>query len=355
MSSTQVFLSVIVPAHQGELVLPQVLGALRGSDLARDRWELIVVDDASRDATARVAASFADKVLSLSGGPHGPGYARNRGVDASRGDWVVFVDADVVVHVDTLREIARVAESEPGVDAVFGAYDESPPAPQFISQYRNLLHRFTHLAGAGDAETFWAGCGAVRRSAFVEVGGFDEHRYPRPQIEDIELGYRLRDWGGRIVLRPVIQGTHLKRWTWRGSVRTDLFDRGIPWVRLMLERDGGLSQRASLNVRRGEQVKTAVVGLALLLTGAASILGRSDLVVLAGVGFFGVAMSNWRQLAWFARIRGTVFALRTIPMNLWYYLVSGTCVALGFAQHLRAGRPKLSVADAAEAFGERGA
>ena len=208
MTEVAPYLSVIVPAYQGAPVLPAVLEAIRASDLPRDQWELIVVDDASTDATAQVAARHADRVLSLPGRPHGPGHARNRGVEASRGTWVVFIDADVVVHSDTLRLIAAIARTEHEVDAIFGAYDDAPPAPQFISQYRNLLHRYTHQVGAGEAETFWAGCGAVRTRAFVAVGGFDEARYPRPQIEDIELGYRLRDQGGRILLRPEIQGTH---------------------------------------------------------------------------------------------------------------------------------------------------
>ena len=340
MNEVTPFLSVIVPAYQGEQVLPRVLEAIRASDLPREQWELIVVDDASTDATAQVAARYADRVLSLRGHPHGPGYARNRGVEASGGEWVVFIDADVVVHTDTLRLIAAVARLEPSVDAVFGAYDDAPPAPQFISQYRNLLHRYTHQVGAGDAETFWAGCGTVRKRAFVAVGGFDEARYPRPQIEDIELGYRLRDQGGRILLRPEIQGAHLKRWTWRGSVRTDLFDRGVPWVRLLLER-GGLSERASLNVKRGEQVKTAVVGVALLLAAAALVLWRWDALIASLVLLSAVAFSNRRQVAWFARVRGPLFALATVPMNLWYYLVSGTCVVLGYAQHFRAGRPRM--------------
>jgi len=74
-------LSVIVPAHNGTKVLPLTLPALAASDLPRACWELIVVDDASSDATAELAASYADLVVRLAGAPHGPAYARNRGVE----------------------------------------------------------------------------------------------------------------------------------------------------------------------------------------------------------------------------------------------------------------------------------
>lgn len=327
-------LSVIVPAHQGERLLPETLGALAASDLPRDQWQLIVVDDASTDDTAAVGGRWADRVISLAGKPHGPGYARNRGVDASQGEWVVFVDADVRVHPDTLRRIGDAIDADPSLDALFGAYDDAPPAPNFLSQYRNLLHRYTHLVGAGQTETFWAGCGAVRRSMFDAVGGFDEARYPRPQIEDIELGYRIRDRSGRIAIRPEVQAAHLKKWTLIGAIRTDLFDRAVPWVRLLLERRR-LAQSANLNLRRGEQLKVAVVVFALLgvLAGA---LGGSVWPVLGGVvGLAGVTISNHALIGWFARLRGPWFALGVIPWNLFYYLLSGVAVGIAVVTRFR--------------------
>ena len=326
-------LSVIVPAYQGALVLPRSLGALAASDLPREHWELIVVDDASSDTTALVAANWADRIVSLPGHPHGPGYARNRGVEGARGEWVVFIDADVVVHENTLRRFVETIEREPGLDALFGAYDEAPPARGFLSQYRNLLHHWIHLKGAGEAESFWAGCGAVRRAAFVAVGGFDEGRYPRPMIEDIELGYRLRELGGKILLNPEIQGAHLKRWTFRGSAKTDLFDRGIPWARLLLERRrlGGLG---NLNLNRGERVKAVTVVVALLLLAVSAITGRLPLAALAVLALAGVVLSNLPLYGWFAARRGPLFALAVVPMNLWYYLIGALSVGFGLVLHL---------------------
>ncbi len=339
MSAPPPLLSVIVPAHQGAELLPVTLGALAASDLPGDRWELIVVDDASSDGTAAVAARWADRVLTLPGLPHGPGFARNRGVEVSRGDWVVFIDADVRAHPDTLRRFAEAIAQEPRMDAVFGAYDDAPPARGVLSQYRNLLHRYVHLDSAGETDTFWGGCGAIRRSAFLAAGGFNEARYPRPQIEDIELGYRLRDQGCRIMIRPEIQGAHLKRWTFAGSLRTDLLDRGIPWVRLLLERSR-LAKPANLNLKRGEPLKAALVATGLLLLLLAAVTGWWPLLLGAGAALAAVVASNHALVRWFARERGALFALGVIPLNLWYYLVSGLAVAAGLALHLLHGRPR---------------
>ena len=131
MSGTTPLLSVIVPAYQGEGLLPDTLGALARSDLPRDRWELIVVDDSSTDDTgATAAAGGRTAVVTLAGGPRGPGHARNRGAEVSRGAWVVFVDADVRVHADTLRRFAEAIAEDPRAGAIFGAYDDAPPGPR---------------------------------------------------------------------------------------------------------------------------------------------------------------------------------------------------------------------------------
>ena len=344
-------LSVIVPVYQGEAVLPPVLDALRASDLPRDRWELIVVDDASTDATATIATGYADTLVSLTPLPRGPAFARNRGVEAAIGEWVVFIDADVRVHRDTLRRFVAVIEEDPTIDAIFGAYDDAPPVPGFISQYRNLLHRYVHLSSAGEADSFWAGCGAVRRSTFLSVGGFDAERFPRPQIEDIELGYRIRDAGGRIVLRPEIQAAHLKRWTFWRALKVDIFDRGVPWVRLLLERDR-LTSGAQLNLKRGERSKAVAVVAAVGLIGLAIVTWRPE-PFAASIALLGaVAYTNRAQLRWFVARRGLFFAVGTLPLQFLYYVVSAVSVAIGLGERL--GRRTLASPLAGPPQSERG-
>jgi glycosyltransferase involved in cell wall biosynthesis len=324
-------LSVIVPAHRGRQLLPDTLAALASSDLPRGRWELIVVDDASGDDTATVAARWADRVVVLDGKPGGPGRGRNAGAGVARGCWLVFIDQDVRVHRDTLSRIAAIAAEQPDLVAMFGTYDAHPEARGVLSEYRNLLHRRVHCTGAGNAETFWAGCGAVRRDAFEAVHGFDVARYPRPQIEDIELGYRLRDRGGRILLDPSIQGTHLKRWTFAGMLRTDILDRGIPWMRLLLER--GHRTAAALNTGRTEQLKVALAaaGTALLLA-ALAFPGRG-LALAGGAMLLVLLLSNARTYAWFAAQRSWAFALLVVPLHLLYYVGNAVAASIGVLQH----------------------
>ncbi|MQA76506.1 MAG: glycosyltransferase, partial [Solirubrobacterales bacterium] len=206
-------LAVIVPATDRPPTLGRCLAALRASTAAPE--ELIVID---RPPGA------------------GPAAARNAGAESVASELVAFVDADVEVWPDALGRLRERLTADPGLVAAFGSYDDAPAAPGAVSRFRNLLHHHVHTASPGPAETFWAGLGAVRRDAFLAVGGFAADRYPEPAIEDIELGMRLRAAGGRIELDPWSRGTHHKRWSLAEMVRTDLLRRGIPWVRLRLER-----------------------------------------------------------------------------------------------------------------------
>ncbi len=326
--------SVVVPARNCPATLRRTLAALMASDLPRADWELIVVDDSSVDATPDMAREMADIVVTVTGGPRGPAFARNRGAEVARGATLVFVDADVCVHPDAVRRLVELLEIGTGApSAAFGAYDTHPEAAGIVSQYRNLLHHYVHQTNAGPADTFWAGCGAVRRASFMSAGMFDQKRFPRPQIEDIDFGYRLTDHGEHIVLVPDIQGTHLKHWTLGRMLATDYADRAVPWMRLMLERRS-VARPGSLNLRLSEKVFTALTGIALMLVVVAVVMFDARYLVAAAVALVPVMIGNRQLVAWFGRERGIGFAVAVVPLRLLFYLTSGAGAASAIVLHL---------------------
>jgi hypothetical protein len=332
MTPARPYLSVIVPVHNGERVLRESLPALLASTLPRALWELIIIDDASADASATVAAEYADVVVCLPDRPRGPAYARNRGVESSRGVVVVFIDADVCVHADTLSRIAAAFVQDGGLTALFGSYDAEPTAPGLVSQFRNLLHHHVHQSSPGAAETFWAGCGAVRRDALLAAGLMDAWHFPRPQIEDIELGRRLRRAGHRIELRPDIQCSHLKRWTLRNMIVTDFRDRGTPWMWLILSEGAG-STPATLNLKVREKVCTALVALAALAA-ALAVLLTSWLPLLPAAGAVALIVAlNLPFYRLLRRARGVGFAIACVPLHLIFYFTGGLAAIAGTALH----------------------
>lgn len=330
-------LSIVVPAHDAEATLRRCLAAL--SAAAGPDRELIVVDDRSSDQTTSIALAAGARVI-RSTSP-GPAAARNAGAAAAGARIVLFVDADVVVRPDTLERVVRWFE-RPEITAVFGSYDATPADPGFVSQYRNLLHHFTHQHGARDSRSFWAGCGAIRRDAFQASGGFDATRFARPSVEDIELGGRLSHAGRRIALDPAMQVTHLKRWTLASMVRTDIRDRAIPWSKLILE-SGRLPDDLNLRSRRrASAILGCSAGLALLVAGAGLIPGIPRALSAAAFAAAAVAVAGslWLDRSWhrfLARERGAAFALRAAPLSLLFSLYSSAAfAACGLIYGLRA-------------------
>jgi glycosyltransferase involved in cell wall biosynthesis len=291
---------------------------------------MIVVDDASAGGAPKIAGP--DSVLEIRGTPRGPAAARNLGAEGARAPIVAFIDADVCVHPDTLGRLVEHFHRDPQLAAVFGSYDETPSEADFISQYRNLLHHYVHQQKNGEVDSFWAGCGAVRRAPFLEVGMFDPARYPTPQIEDIELGYRLRDRGYRIVLDPQIQGTHLKRWTFGGMVNANFRHRGLPYGDLLLERRQLLNTQG-LSVGNADKTSTVIVALmGGAVVGAALVRDTRFLLVLLLCIIVFLAV-NRRLLGWFAEKRGFWFAARAAAMHLVYHATNVAAIAYSVLRH----------------------
>ena len=318
-------LTVVVPVYNSAADLTQCLAALAASDF-RD-FQVLVVDDGSTEIVKPLVDQHGFSYLRIAG-PGGPARARNRGVAHVNGPYIVFVDADVCVHKDTLTRFATVFKSDQTIDAVIGSYDDAPAKANFLSQYKNLFHHYVHHNSDGEIKTFWTGCGAIRREVFLAFGGFDEQRYRRPAIEDIELGTWLSAAGHRIVLDSRIRGKHLKRWTLRNLLKTDIFDRGIPWTRLML-RAGALAN--TLNVKPTQRISVALVYLTIALTAIALFWSQAWLLV--GVLALAVTILNFDFYRFFATRSGLWFALRVLPLHWLYFLYCGFSFAWGTFSH----------------------
>jgi GT2 family glycosyltransferase len=321
-SSTAPRFSVVVPVRDGGEAFARCLGGLARSR-CRD-FELIVVDDGSADDSARRAAAAGAAVLATPGAA-GPAAARNLGAAAARGEWLLFLDADCELHAGAIDRLCAAIDADPDLDAVFGAYDARPAAPGVVSRFRNLLHAWTHRRHAGPVETFWAGCGAVRRRVFLAAGGFDAARYPRPSIEDVELGFRLTAVGRRILLAPEVQVTHHKRWTFASMVATDVARRALPWTALGRRR-GGLGR--GLNVDSRGRASALTVWVLVGGLGATAFAPRAGAAaaVAAGAVLLGLNAAFYRFLA---AAGGPRLALAGPPLHAAYFLYSSAAFAWG--------------------------
>jgi glycosyltransferase involved in cell wall biosynthesis len=350
MNHSRPLLSVIVPVYQGAQLLPDALAAITASDLPRECWELVVVDDASTDGSAERAAAFADTVVRLTGRPRGPAYARNRGFELSRGEIVVFVDADVCIRKDVLARFAK-RFADPTVGAVVGSYTLGTPTSGILSQYRNLSHRFLRLCSTPDVDFFWPACGAIRRHEFAAVGMFDEWHYWRPQAEGAELGQRITGAGQRIMLDTMIQAVHLRRWTLRSFVGTYGVALAMPWLRLLLQERSLVSSKTP-NLSNREKVSTGVAWVAAVLLGLAALGNDNRWLALGAWAVLSFLLLSVPFLTFASRERGVLVAIRVIPLHFVHYLLAGASFGLAWLLHHIVGEPQRHATD--EAFSELG-
>ncbi len=314
--------SLLITAHRAGPMLDACLAS--AARLNPAPLEVIVSVDG---ASPEVETAVLDHGYTLVSLPLAPGVssARNAGAAKASGDILIFVDSDVEMPPDFLARAADAFARYPDAAAIIGSYDDAPAAVGLVSQYRNLLHHYTHQHGAAHANTFWAACGAIRRVVFCAVGGFDPN-YAVPSVEDIELGYRLRRAANHIRLAPDWQVKHLKRWHFWDLFRTDLMQRALPWSRL-IRRESRIDNDLNLSWRSRFSAGLVCVAFGALLL---SVRWHAGLVV--AVAALGLATTlNFFFYRFLATRQGLGFALLAMPLHWIYFLVGVTGFVLGMA------------------------
>lgn len=267
--------SVVIPVRNGKTVIDECLDSLREQTYPNADFEVVVVDDESTDDTAELleaqgrdweAAGDAPALRVVRQSWGGAGVARNRGVAESRGDIVLFTDADCAPTADWV-EVMVAPLADPEVAAVAGGYltkqgslvarlaqAEFEQRYRFIEQHSDVDFAFTHSA-------------AVRREAFLAIGGFDE-RMPN-NADDLELSYRLIDAGYRIKFERHGLVYHRHPATWFDYTHKK-FGRGY-WRAIVLKR---FPSKAAQDSYTPQTLKLEIVLLGLTgLISAAAILG----------------------------------------------------------------------------------
>jgi hypothetical protein len=257
-----------------------------------------------------------DVRIIATGSRSGPAVARNAAAEIARGGIVLFVDADVELAPDALERVLAAFGSDPDLVGVFGTYDDDPAAPGLVSQFRNLLHHHTHVSHPGRATTFWTGCGAMRTANFLDVGGFDAG-FSCPSVEDIDLGMRVTSAGGRIALDPTLRCKHLKRWTLMSMILTDVFQRAVPWTKMLV---GRRELPATLNIDWKNRA-CGVLAIVLVTALVATPLMPQAVAVAVACGLAIVAChADFYRLC--LRKRGLLFAVGAGALHVLFFVYS---------------------------------
>jgi glycosyltransferase involved in cell wall biosynthesis len=282
--------SVVVPAYQAADVIGNCVRALHIQTIPRERYEIIVVDDASTDGTEAAAREAgADQVLSC---PHGgPATARNAGIEAARGKIVLFTDADCEPSSEWIERMTAPF-ADPQVMGAKGAYWTRQRAVTARLTQLEFEIRYERMARLPHTDFVDGYAAAYRRGLLVESGGFDP-TYPIPSAEDVDLSFRLARQGHRLVFVPEARVWHrhpvslIAYLTRKGLYG---FWRALLYLRYPEKRGGDAHTDPAL---------------------------KKQFLLVALAGFLGLGGLAWWPLAVGAAGLAIIFWLTTLPFVRW--------------------------------------
>jgi glycosyltransferase involved in cell wall biosynthesis len=214
------FVSVLVPVRNEERYIERCLYSLARQDYPRPRFEVLVIDGQSTDATKQHVARFAAEstldVRLLQNPRYLPAAAMNIGLEHARGEVFVRLDGHAHAASDFLRRSVE-ALWHTRADCVGGVINSEGDTRIGEAIALAMSSRFGvggadfRVGGEGPADT--VAFGAYRREVFDRIGGFAEDI---EKGEDDEFNYRLLDDGGTIMLMPDIHAGYTVRGDLRG-------------------------------------------------------------------------------------------------------------------------------------------
>lgn len=313
--------SVIIPARNEERNLPRLLNSLGRSGSVPG--EVIVIDDASEDATASVGADYGAVVCksrSLPAGWTGKTWACFQGVEIASGDVLVFLDADTWCEPGGFERMVNLhqTQTENVAVSILPFHVTCKPYEE-LSLFFNLLMAFA----AGGFGLFGGGrlfgqCLIISRSLYESVGG---HAAVRAHIlENVELSSLVEAFGGRCVC---IAG--------RGALSVRMFPEG--YVQLW---EGWMKAFASGAAATDTRVLfLAAYWLTALSTTFLLVLFSAGHLRIAGSILYGAFVL---QLWWFARQIGTFrllsCVLYPIPLFFFFFLFTGSFLRRTFKRQV---------------------
>lgn len=186
--------SVIIPVFNSKATIVRALEALSKQDYTSD-FEVIVVDDGSKDNTADLVRTFSN-IRYVYQENAGPAAARNHGARLASGEFLCFTDSDCIAHPNWISQLIK-SFSDPTIGVVCGSYGIANPESLLARGiHREIIFRHTHLM-PDYPKAFGSYNFCVRKDVFLGVGGFSES-YRQASGEDNDLSYKIIASGNRI-------------------------------------------------------------------------------------------------------------------------------------------------------------
>jgi glycosyltransferase involved in cell wall biosynthesis len=306
-------ISIIIPVFNSQATLLACLNAVYASEY--ENYEVILVDNCSRDSTLEIAGRFTCRIIRLEKN-YGAAYARNRGAQAAQGEILFSTDPDIKIFPDTLKRV-EVALNDQSVDAVVGLLGGNPAQCNFFSQYENLYMHYVYLNHSREIGIFYTSCAAIRKESFSKLK-FDEH-YKRTSIEDMEFGQRMAGAGLRLVLNKELEVEHMHYFNLWGLVKKNFF-KASGAAKIILRNRGKI--KAGLVAPKWAFLSGIPLSFLTALLISVFLLNRNPrMFYLSALVMGGTFLINYRFLDYLKEKKGAFFFFKSCLMLFINFLI----------------------------------
>ncbi len=294
------FLSVVIPVHNSGSTLSQCLSALERSRYRN--YEIIVVDDGSKDDSINIAKGYTNKLLKLENNT-GRLIARRKGENYAKGEIILNIDSDVVIFPKTLEIIDNYFKKNRNIAAITGLLSKKNPYKNFSSQYKNLYMHFHFMKLPLKVNFLYGSIYAFRKKykKYFSLGGLVK------VADDTESGQRLQNRNLKIVFLKDLEVIHLKQYFLLGLVKND-FRIPFDWAHIFWKYQGWKQlgrQGTGFAHASKEQLVSLLVAPAIVVS---LFVNMSIFTVLLMLW----VVLNWRFHWFLYQERGLWFATRAI-------------------------------------------
>lgn len=337
-------ISVIIPNYNGAATIRRCLEAVFASDF--ERFEVVVVDDCSTDASVDIIAGFPCELVRLER-RSGAAAARNAGARRATGEVLFFIDADCVVRPDTLALVDAASSKHRGELLVTGGtYARIAHDDTFFSTFQSVFVNYFETKRGEDADYIATHALVIERHLFENSHGFDEEFLPI--LEDVEFSHRLRANGCRLAVNPDIIVGHIFGFSMAKSLR-NAYRKTKYWTMYSIGHKDLLADSGTASVA------LKLNGLAYLLTMLAiaigSILESAVFLALGPVFLAASVFVNRGLLRAFLQAKGpgfataaTLYYLLLYPAPIWGGAFAGTLKYLARRSFSRRPEPDILLA-----------
>lgn len=238
----KICVSIIITNYNGENLLQECLDSLEKQNFER-KFECIVVDNGSKDESISILKKhkIEPKIISLDKN-YGVSYALNRGIEASNGEFVIFLNNDTKAEINWLENLVTAIEADEKIFSV-GSKMLNYHNPELIDdageEYCILGWVFQN--GKGKKEKKYnkkiqvfansGGASIYRKKIFDEIGCVDEEFFA--YVEDVDISYRAMIYGYKNLYEPKARILHIGSASFGGqynSFKTNLVARNNIWL-----------------------------------------------------------------------------------------------------------------------------